>query len=129
MNNINRFNLPITTGVVTNNTTKPNSQKNDTNNGKSFNEILNSKISLGLNFSKHAISRIDQRGIDVSAEKMERLNKGMELARDKGLSDVLVMVDKTAFIVNAKSSTIITTVGAEDTVGNVFTNIEGTVVI
>ena len=129
MNNINRFNLPITTGVVTSNTTKPNQQKNDTNNGKSFNEILNSKIALGLNFSKHAISRIDQRGIDVSEEKLERLNKGMELARDKGLSDVLVMVDKTAFIVNAKSSTIITTVGADDTVGNVFTNIEGTVVI
>ncbi|MEG0898798.1 MAG: TIGR02530 family flagellar biosynthesis protein [Oscillospiraceae bacterium] len=129
MDNINRFNLTITTGRVSPQPTSQN-QNPKTQNGESFDAILKQKLSQsGVNFTKHAQNRIDQRGIDISTDKVERLNKGMELAREKGLEDVLVLVDKTAFIVNAKSSTVITTVGSEESQGNVFTNIQGTVII
>lgn len=88
------------------------------------------EIMSGINFSRHAVDRINQRHIDVmSSDKLARLNKGVELAESKGSDDALVIVDKTAFVVSVRSNKVITAVNAEDMQGNVFTNIDSTVII
>lgn len=88
------------------------------------------EIMSGINFSRHAVDRINQRNIDVmSSGKLERLSKGVELAEQKGSDDALVIVDRTAFVVSVRSNKVITAVNADDMQGNVFTNIDSTVIM
>lgn len=73
--------------------------------GLSFQEVLNNTQSVkveGLKFSKHANQRLATRNINLSAERMERLENGTTKAREKGIRESLVMVDDLAFIVNIK---------------------------
>lgn len=96
----------------------------------SFRTILQQQLQNGgVDFSKHAVSRVIERNIDVSGSNLERLRQGLEIAQSKGLGDTLILVDRTAFIVNAQAGKVITTVSDEDLKGNVFTNIDGTVII
>lgn len=84
----------------------------------------------GVEFSKHAIQRLEQRSIDIaSGDTLERLNKGVEIAADKGSNETLVLVDSTAFVVSVKNNKVITTLSNEDLRGNIFTNIDSTVII
>lgn len=97
--------------------------------GPSFSELLSQKLGeKGLTISKHAAQRAAQRGVDLDAH-IDRLSQGVQIARQKGLDDALILVDSTAFLVSARNSTVITTVGGNDLKGNVFTNISGTVII
>lgn len=98
---------------------------------KSFNELLRERMATGaqIEFSKHAAQRAQQRGIPLSAEHMQRLHEGVKIAEEKGLTDTLILVDSSAFIVNVKNNTVITAVDGASLKGNVFTNIDGTVII
>ena len=75
------------------------------------------------------MNRVMERNIDLSDENIERLNEGVKLAGEKGLDDTLILLDNAAFIVSVRNNTVITTVNKEEMTGNVFTNIDGTVVI
>jgi flagellar operon protein len=123
----NRFIQPVTTGShpVPKTSDQPQEQ------GRSFSEILAERIKANsnINFSKHAIERVAQRNVDLNEAHMERLNEGVRLASQKGLGETLILIDQTAFIVNAKNNTVITTVSGNDLKGNVFSNIDGTVII
>lgn len=84
----------------------------------------------GVEFSRHAIQRLEERSIDLEAgNTLERLNKGVEIAADKGSSETLVLVDSNAFVVSVKNNKVITTLSNEDLRGNIFTNIDSTVII
>lgn len=82
-----------------------------------------------VSFSKHAAARMQERSINITSDGMERLNRGVELARNKGLDDTLILMDRNAFVVSAQNKTVITAVNGNELSGNVFTNIDGTVVI
>ena len=83
-----------------------------------------------MSFSKHALERISERNIDLDSDNtLERLNKAVELADEKGCSDALVMIDSTAFIVSVKNNKVITTLSADDMQGSIFTNIDSTVIM
>ena len=75
------------------------------------------------------MNRVIQRNIDLSDENLSRLNEGIRLAGEKGLDDTLILIDSAAYIVSVKNNMVITTVANEELQGNVFTNIDGTVVI
>jgi len=126
----NRFNLPITTGNVGPGV-KPKEAEKTASPAQSFQEILRQQLqqNTSLAFSKHAVNRVVQRNIEVSDEQLSRLNEGVNLARQKGLNEPLILVDQTAFVVNIKNNKVITTLGGNDLKGNVFTNIDGTVII
>ena len=95
---------------------------------KSQLEALNQ--SSGVQFSKHAMERINERNIDLSEDnKLDRLNRAVELAGEKGSADALVMIDTTAFLVSVKNNKVITTLSADDMQGNIFTNIDSTVIM
>ena len=88
------------------------------------------EIMSGINFSRHAVDRINSRQIDVmSGGLLERLSKGLELAESKGSDDAVVIVDSTAFVVNVPSNKVITAVNAGEMSGNVFTNIDTAVIM
>ncbi|MBO6301892.1 MAG: hypothetical protein J6N15_05600 [Ruminiclostridium sp.] len=97
----------------------------------SFAEKLRETIgSREVEFSSHAIKRLESRQIDIAEnDRIERLNRGVELAAEKGSEESLILVDSTAFIVSVKNNTVITTVSADDLKGNVFTNIDSAVIV
>ncbi len=108
-------------------TNKTNSQTTEST--TSFGDILQTKIdeNQGVNFSKHATERVLERNIDITDDNLMRLNEGIKIASEKNLDDALILIDQNAFIVNIPSNTVITT--KDNLQGNIFTNINGTVII
>ena len=97
--------------------------------GSTFKELFNEKCQENtLSFSKHAVERIEQRNIDVTESVSSRLNEALVQAKDKGLKNVLVMIDSSAFIVNTLSNKVITAVNNSELKENIFTNIDGAVI-
>jgi flagellar operon protein len=82
----------------------------------------------GLQFSKHALDRIERRGIELDPATLGRLSQGVGRAAGKGSRDSLVLVDGTAFVVSVSNRTVITAVGSEHMKDNVFTNIDSAVI-
>lgn len=107
------------------------SRQNLTEEGFSFQEVLQKKVLAedNLRFSKHASTRLRQRGIDLTDGQLERLMDGTRKAGQKGIKDSLVIVDELAFIVNIPNSTVVTAMDSKDAVENIFTNIDGAVII
>lgn len=130
LNNLNPYNRVITTGSVQPDYQKPKTQVKEEPE-VDFNAILMDKIKANssIDFSKHAVNRVVERNIDLSPSNLERLNNGVELARAKGLNEPLILVDRTAFIVNVNNNKVITTISEENLKNNVITNIDGTVIV
>lgn len=82
-----------------------------------------------LKFSSHAMNRIRERAIPMGGEMMSKLEKAVETAAQKGAKESLVLTNDAAFIVSVKNRTVITVVDRNQMAGNVFTNIDSTVVI
>jgi len=81
-----------------------------------------------LQFSKHALARVQRRGIELDGSTLKRLSEGVNRAASKGSRDSLVLVDDTAFVVSVSNHTVITAVGSEHMKDNVFTNIDSAVI-
>lgn len=81
-----------------------------------------------LQFSRHALARVQRRGIELDASTLGRLAEGVNRAAGKGSRDSLVLVDGTAFVVSVNNRTVITAVGSEHMKDNVFTNIDSAVI-
>ena len=104
--------------------------------GLSFQDILRQTSTvvteedrLEIRFSKHAANRLAERNIELTESQLERLSDGTKKADLKGIHDSLVIVDGLAFIVNVPSSTVITAMDQTQTDENIFTNIDGAVII
>ncbi len=99
----------------------------------SFEEILKQKQSVNesstLKFSKHASQRLQSRNIELSNEQKERLETGAEKAEAKGMRESLVIVDSYSFIVNVPSKTVVTAMEQSESEENIYTNIDGAVII
>ncbi|MDE6909916.1 MAG: flagellar protein [Lachnospiraceae bacterium] len=101
----------------------------------SFEEILHKQqvqkqqSAENVKFSKHAANRLNDRNIELTDKQLERLNDGTKKAGEKGIRDSLVLVDQLAFIVNTKSNTVITAMDQTEADENIYTNIDGAVII
>jgi len=51
------------------------------------------------------------------------------MSSQKGIKNSLVLVDDYAFIMNVPSSTVITAMDKNETKNNVFTNIDGAIIV
>ena len=108
---------------------------NKSSQGMSFEEILQKQQIQGtsakeaVKFSKHAANRLNDRKIELTEKQLERLNDGTKKAGQKGIRDSLVLVDQLAFIVNTKSNTVITAMDQTEADENIYTNIDGAVII
>lgn len=102
-----------------------------TSNGQSFQELLSQQLQKqeGVTFSKHAQQRVSQRQIPLSPQLLDDLDSAVEKAQQKGVKEALVLSSSAAFIVDVSSRTVVTTMGLDEMQGNVFTNIDGAVMI
>ena len=108
------------------------SSRADNSSQASFEEILRKKQnqrSSELKFSKHASMRVEERNISLTEEQNARLEDGVAKAGEKGIRESLVMMDSLAFIVNVPNKTVVTAMDQAETQNNIFTNIDGAVII
>lgn len=82
-----------------------------------------------LTFSKHALQRVDSRQISISPGELSQISAAVEKAKAKGIKDALIVSGQNAFIVNVPSGTVITTMNGREMADNVFTNIDGAVIL
>lgn len=102
--------------------------------GPSFNELLKAQLQKQeapkeLTFSRHARERTIERDISLSDTDLEKLGAAVGKAEDKGLTDTLVFMNNTAFIVNVPNRVVVTVVDGSSAENTVFTNIDGAVIV
>ena len=98
----------------------------------SLNSSLNSsldQIKAPLKFSNHASQRLKDRNIQLDAAMMTKVNDAIDRADAKGIDDTLILTKDAALIVNVKNRTVVTAMDRNSLSGNVFTNIDGAVII
>lgn len=104
---------------------KPPRYTGNTVQDSSFKQIFDEE----LRFSKHASERLEDRKIELSKEDVNRLESAVKKAQDKGIRNSLILMNNRAFIVNIKTGTVITAVDERNLKENVFTNIDGAVIV
>lgn len=80
-----------------------------------------------VTFSKHARSRAEERGIEITQSLIDQLKGGMIRAQAKGATNILAMDAEKAFIINVPNAKVITAITQEEMGESVFTNIDGAV--
>jgi len=127
----NRYNLSNNiirhTERLNQTTGEKNTAKSETESGNSFRDLLSQTIEKNVSFSKHAHIRAAERKIDIGEGELDRLSDACDRASQKGIRDALIVMNDSAFIVNAGSKVIVTVVDRNELKGNIFTNIEGAV--
>ena len=102
-----------------------------THSGESFDRVLKKEIekTQNITFSKHARIRMSERNITLTDSHLNRLDEAVKKAGQKGVKDTLVLMDEMAFIVSVRNSTVVTALTGGDIKGNVFTQIDGAVIV
>ena len=95
--------------------------------GPSFADVL-AQTASGVQFSSHALARLQRRGIEVSQSTLQRLDSGVSRAASKGSRSSVVFVDNTAFVVAVPSKTVVTAVDRDHMREHVFTNVDSAVI-
>ena len=95
--------------------------------GAVFQQELERAQTRQVAFSKHALSRAEERGIEVTPTLLERLSDSVERAEAKGATNILALDQSLAFIVNIPNGRVITALSEEEMKDSIFTNIDGAV--
>lgn len=82
-----------------------------------------------LKVSKHAHERIMERKIAISEQEWQAVSDKVFEAHSKGVKQPLVLMDQAALIVSAKNATVITAMDRTEAKQQIFTNIDGTIVL
>lgn len=97
---------------------------------QTFLEHLNNAVQPAeLKISKHASERLAERNIHISDAEWAHVNEKVNEAKLKGIKESLVLMDQAALIVSAKNSTVITAMDRMEAKDQLFTNIDGTIVL
>jgi len=111
--------------------TEPQPQPKVAEGRKSFADHLkaaNEELGSQVQFSGHAMQRVESRGIDLTQEQLGRIDKALDSVASKGGKKALVMLDDLALIVGVDSRTVITLVDGQGMRDNVFTAIDTAVI-
>jgi len=95
--------------------------------GGDFSAVLTTKV-RELRFSAHAQARLKSRNIEMTPEMVQKLDKAVSGAEQKGAKDSLVLLSDLAFIVNVPNRTVVTAMDGESIRENIFTNIDSAVI-
>lgn len=98
-----------------------------------FATALQQELSKGegrqVAFSKHAMARAEERGIQVTDTLLDRLTSSVERAEAKGATNILALDRSLAFIINVPNNRVITTMSQDEMKESIFTNIDGAVIL
>lgn len=87
------------------------------------------QVKSPLKFSTHASQRLAERKIALDPATLSKVADAVDKADAKGVEDTLVLTKDAALIVNVKNRTVITAMDRSSLNGNVFTNIDGAVIV
>jgi len=96
---------------------------------KLFADFLEEATNPSLKLSKHATERMQERNIEISSSEWENVQQKVSEALQKGVKQPLVVLDHAALVISAKNSTVITVVDRDEMKSQIFTNIDGTIVL
>ncbi|MCM3722191.1 TIGR02530 family flagellar biosynthesis protein [Solibacillus isronensis] len=96
---------------------------------QSFMDHLKQATGDELKISKHASERLNERNISITDREWQQISKKVFEAKDKGVKQPLVLLDQAALIVSAKNATVITALDRNEAKQQLFTNIDGTILI
>ena len=82
-----------------------------------------------LKISKHAQNRLDERQIHISTEKWQEIANQVKQAKQKGITDSLVITSEATLLVSAKNNTVVTALDRHEAQDRIFTNINGTILL
>jgi len=75
------------------------------------------------------MERIRNRNLELTPDKLARVEQGVQEAARKGCRESLVLLDDMAFIVSIKNNTVVTALDSQSMKNNVFTNIDSAVIV
>jgi flagellar operon protein len=97
---------------------------------QSFLEHLNNATQpTELKISKHASERLLERDIHISDTEWAYVHEKVNEANLKGVKKSLVLMEQAALIISAKNSIVITAMDRMEAKNQLFTNIDGTIVL
>ena len=102
------------------------SNTNQTNFAQIFDQY---KTVEPLKISKHASERMQLRDISISDHEWDVITEKVSEAKQKGVKQPLVILDQATLIVSATNHTVITALDRYETKEQLFTNIDGTIVL
>ena len=82
-----------------------------------------------LKISKHATERMQLRDISISDHEWDIITEKVSEAKQKGVKQPLVILDQATLIVSATNHTVITALDRYEAKEQLFTNIDGTIVL
>jgi len=96
-----------------------------------FEALLNNKTSAlkqnnKIEFSKHALKRIDERKMNVDGNEYLKLQDAMGKLKAKGGKESLVITKNGAYILDVNKGRVVTAMDKEQLKENVFTKIDST---
>ncbi|WP_112180848.1 MULTISPECIES: TIGR02530 family flagellar biosynthesis protein [Paraliobacillus] len=95
--------------------------------GTSFQDVLSSAQTLKI--SKHAQARLTERNIKIDDAKWQQISDKIVEAKQKGITDSLVVTDEATLLVSTKNNTVVTAMDRAEAQSRIFTNINGTIVV
>lgn len=107
----------------------PQVQNRTTKQGETFDQVLQriAGDKNRLQFSGHAVKRLEDRSIQLQEQDVKRLEEAVERARTKGSKESLVIDGEHAYVVNVQNRTVITAVDQVELRDKVFTKIDSAV--
>ncbi|MFE1244502.1 TIGR02530 family flagellar biosynthesis protein [Fictibacillus sp. NPDC058756] len=98
-------------------------------NQNSFKSLLDKELESSLTISKHAKKRLEDRNIKITDASWNKIGEKVKEAGRKGVKDSLVILRDVTLVVNAPNQTVITALGRNESASQIFTNINGAIVI
>ncbi|MCP3026117.1 TIGR02530 family flagellar biosynthesis protein [Halobacillus sp. A5] len=104
-----------------------NTKKFQSKTNTKFEDVL--KEASGLHLSKHAEKRLKDRNIKIDDQQWKQISKKVHEAKNKGVTDSLVILNDSALVVSNKNNTVVTAMNKEESKSQIFTNINGTIIL
>lgn len=108
---------------------RPNHLNNQNNNNFSAHLQTAMHPDGKLVISKHAKERLNQRGIQIDSAEWKSIEGKIQEAKQMGVKESLVLLKDAALIVSAKNNTVITAMDRAEAGTQIFTNINGTIIL
>lgn len=96
---------------------------------QSFKSLFDKELATQLTVSKHAQKRLQDRNITITEASWNKISEKVKEASTKGIKDSLVIMKNVTLVVNAPNQTVITALDRNESTSQIFTNINGAIVI
>jgi len=95
-----------------------------------FTQVLAQELT-GVQFSQHALERLQARNIKLGQTELTKLNNAIDKVSQKGAKESVVFMNNNnlALVVSVKNKTVITAMDGASIKENIFTNIDSAVMI